>query len=98
MSIKTVLLVIIVSALIGVAIFFGGNAINSSAIKNASLEKTTPALTQDEKTIYPSEKPFPAPSYPGVDGSTDLKSALENAGVPDFSSDYQKIKEEINSL
>ncbi len=97
MSAKTIILVIITSVLIGVGIFYGQKILKSKNIPSTVLTNTSSGPNTNA-TIYPSKEPYPAPSYPSVGSNTDLKSALGNAPVPDFSSDYENLEKEIDSL
>jgi hypothetical protein len=97
MNLKTIILVIIVSVLIGVAIFYGQKVFQSKG-GQSNLSPNNLQQNSSKTEIYPSIKPYHAPSYPSVDQNTNLKNALENATAPDFSADYQNLEKEIDSL
>lgn len=84
---KTIILVIIFSALVGVTIFFISRLYQnqSSFAGNSSLSK-----------ILSTPSPTPKPTLPPVDANTNLQEEIGKLTPPDFSSDYEKLKQQAN--
>ncbi len=87
MDIKTIILVIILSALIGVGIFAAGNI----------LDKNSQAPVQSQTQSAPKVSlPSPKASESPINENTNLKEEIDKLNPPDFSQDYSKLKQEIS--
>lgn len=92
MDIKTIILVIILSAIVGFMIFFGvkffsGNNIASSNFQSSSLSKSS---------LKPTAKPTPVPTYLPLDSNSNLGDEVNKLTPPDFSNDYKQLKDAVN--
>lgn len=87
MRLKSLIIVIIVSILIGVGIFFFTNQPSSS-------------LETPKKSFFslskPVQTPTPKPTLPPLDENSNLTEELEKTTPPDFSEDIKHLKETLN--
>lgn len=91
MNIKFVSLIVVVSLLIGAGIFFLSRNDDSEATSES--DETENQVSNIKLSPSPSPTPTPKP----IDKTTDLKAEMENLTVPDFSNDYVRLKEEVNT-
>jgi hypothetical protein len=89
MSIKSIIIVIIISIATGIGIYYLSTP-KTNTLSNAA-PKEIPATTE---TIA---EPSPLPSEPPIDKTTDLSAEIKNQVSPDFTEDYKKLKEEVNT-
>ena len=89
MNMKSIVIVIIISIATGVAIYYLSlpktNTLTNSAPKEVPI--TTDSIAS----------PSPLPSEPPIDKNTDLSAEIKNQVSPDFSDDYKKLKEAVNT-
>ncbi len=86
MNLKTLILVIILSVLIGIMIFFF-ISLHSS---NGSILST--ALPSKRLT------PTPEPTLPPLTPNSNLSEELNKISVPNFEEDFKNLKEEVNNF
>lgn len=89
---KTLLLVIILSILIGALIFW----FTRSSANNSSAPSISP-ITQITQNFQSNPTSLPSPT-PFVNSATNLEDAAKNLTPKDFSSDFQKLKEDVSSF
>jgi hypothetical protein len=90
MNVKTIILVIIISILIGGAIYWFALKPKAAAITTQPRE--VPKST--ESMSIPS--PSPLPSQPPIDKNSKLSTEIESQTSPDFSEDYKNLKDQVN--
>jgi hypothetical protein len=90
MTIKSIIIVIIISIATGAAIYYLSTP-KANNLKNASAPKEVPITTDSIAS------PSPLPSEPPIDKNTDLSAEIKNQVSPDFSDDYKKLKEAVNT-
>jgi hypothetical protein len=89
MNLKTIIVVIIVSVAVGVGIYW------FTLPKTQTLSDSAPKEVPISTNTSPSSSPLP--SEPPIDKTTDLEAEIKNQTAPDFTEDYKKIKEEVNT-
>lgn len=103
MNLKNILLVIIVSILIGVGIFYGMKLLSPSQSSNISpliklnpfrKTETAPTASADPRVVYPS--PTPKPSLEPINESSNLEEEINKLTPKNYSEDFTELKEEIN--
>lgn len=92
MDIKTTILVIILALFLGVAIFFGINFVKGTPVTLSG--KAFAGINEKINQVEPTPTPLPTPSP--LPENADLGAEIQKIEMPDFSSDYQKLKEDIN--
>lgn len=90
MNLKTLTFVVIISVIIGATIFWLTSNPPTTTV-TSSEPKEIPASIQTIPT------PTPLPSQPPIDKNTNLEMEIDQQVSPDFSEDYKKLKEEVNS-
>ncbi len=91
MNIKTVILVIIISIIVGAAIFFVPKFLS----QNPKSFSSTSAKSNLQNS-QPTPTPLPTPNPVTIDEKSDLKDEINKLKIPDFSEDFSSLKKELN--
>lgn len=93
MNKKTVLLVIILSVLIGIGIFFVDRLLNN---KEGGLIKSTQSISN--LVSKPSPTPTPKPTLPPITSESNLQQEVDNLIPSDYAEEFKKLKEGVNGI
>lgn len=93
MDLKTIILVIILALFLGVAILFGISFVKGSPV---SMIGTTFAGINEKVTPSIEPTPTPRPTLAPLSENANLEEEIKNLKTPDFSEDYQNLRNQIN--
>lgn len=91
MDSKTVTLIVVFLAILGVVIFLGKSLLQTGGLKNPI---NIQSAVNQSPTIKPT--PTPIPTLPPLKEGADLEEELEKVAAPDFSNDYKALKDKVN--
>ena len=92
MNLKTITLVIIFAILIGAIIVFVPKFLQQSPDPTNS----NSFFQNKKKATHPPPTPIPTIPPPLIDKDTNLKDTVKKMEVPDFKSDFENLRKELN--
>ena len=97
MKMKTLVLVIIFSILIGGLIFWFSQNFSFFSRTTPSWKAAISPISQITQNFQSNPTSLPSPT-PFVNSTTNLEDATKSLAPKDFSPDFQKLKNEVNSF
>lgn len=93
-NLKLYIWVIVVSIIIGIAIFFLTRGADTVASPNAAREiPSDTSVSENDPGYYPSPSSKPTP--PPLDANSNLEAEVEKLDPKDYSSDFENLKKQI---
>lgn len=94
-NLKLYIWVIVISIIIGIAVFFLTRGADTVASPNAPREvpSDTSTTSESDSDYYPSSTPKATP--PPLDENSDLEAETENLDPKDYSGDFENLKKQI---
>lgn len=89
---KNLILVIVGGVVIGLGIFFGGQIIKGESKSNVVRHRSDFSTNN----LQPETTSTPKPTFEPLNESTDLVEEINNLTPPDFSEDFQNLKNQIS--